>query len=50
VASFDYQPVLKCERVELRPLQAEDYEDLYAVGAEPSIAGDRVKRLNAPAA
>jgi N-acetyltransferase len=34
---FDYQPVLKGELVELRPLQAEDYDDLYAVAADPLI-------------
>ena len=33
--SFDYQPVLKGELVELRPLRAEDYDDLYAVAADP---------------
>src|SRR5438128_12312713 len=35
--SFDYQPVLKGELVELRPLRAEDYDDLYAVAADPRI-------------
>lgn len=35
--SFDYQPVLKGELVELRPLRAEDYDDLYAVAADPLI-------------
>src|SRR5262245_8755224 len=34
---FDYQPVLKGELVELRPLTAEDYDDLYAVAADPLI-------------
>ena len=37
MTSFDDQPVLKGERVELRPLQVEDYEDLYAVAADPLI-------------
>lgn len=32
---FEYQPVLKGDLVELRPLRAEDYDDLYAVAADP---------------
>ena len=35
--SFDFQPVLRGELVELRPLRAEDYDDLYAVAADPLI-------------
>ncbi len=35
--SFDYQPVLKGDLVELRPLRSEDYDDLYAVAADPRI-------------
>jgi RimJ/RimL family protein N-acetyltransferase len=35
--SFDSQPVLKGELLELRPLQIEDYDDLYAVAADPLI-------------
>ena len=35
--SFDYQPVLKGDLVELRPLRSEDYEDLYAIAADPLI-------------
>ena len=35
--SFDYQPVLKGELIELKPLRAEDYDDLYAVAADPLI-------------
>lgn len=35
--SFDLQPILKGELLELRPLQAEDYHDLYAVAADPLI-------------
>src|SRR5437016_3341998 len=35
--SFDYQPVLKGKLVELRPLRAEDHDDLYAVAADPLI-------------
>jgi RimJ/RimL family protein N-acetyltransferase len=35
--SFDYQPVLKGQLVELRPLRAEDYDELYAVAADPLI-------------
>ena len=34
---FDYQPVLKADLVELRPLRSEDYDDLYAVAADPLI-------------
>ena len=35
--SFDYQPVLRGDLVELRPLRAEDYDELYAVAADPLI-------------
>jgi len=35
--SFEYQPVLKGKLVELRPLRAADYDDLYAVAADPLI-------------
>lgn len=35
--SFDYQPVLKGDLVELRPLRSENYDDLYAVAADPLI-------------
>ncbi len=35
--SFDYQPVLKGELLELRPLRSENYGDLYAVAADPLI-------------
>ena len=34
---FEYQPVLKGELVELRPLRADDYEALYAVASDPGI-------------
>lgn len=34
---FDYQPVLKGNLVELRPLRSEDYDGLYAVAADPLI-------------
>ena len=34
---FEYQPVLKGQLVEVRPLQPEDREDLYAVAADPLI-------------
>jgi RimJ/RimL family protein N-acetyltransferase len=34
---FDFQPVLRGELVELRPLRAEDYDDLYAVAADPLV-------------
>jgi RimJ/RimL family protein N-acetyltransferase len=36
-ASFDYQPTLKGDLVELRPLRPEDYDRLYAVAADPLI-------------
>ena len=35
--AFDYQPVLKSDLVELRPLRTEDYDDLYAVAADPLL-------------
>jgi N-acetyltransferase len=35
--SFDYQPVLAGELVELRPLRPEDYDELCAVAADPLI-------------
>jgi RimJ/RimL family protein N-acetyltransferase len=35
--SFVSQPVLKSKLVELRPLRSEDYDDLYAVAADPLI-------------
>jgi RimJ/RimL family protein N-acetyltransferase len=34
---FDYQPVLRGDLVELRPLRSDDYDDLYAVAADPKI-------------
>jgi len=34
---FDYQPILKGDPVELRPLRTEDYDDLYAVASDPLI-------------
>lgn len=34
---FDLQPCLTGELLELRPLRAEDYEELYAVAADPLI-------------
>jgi RimJ/RimL family protein N-acetyltransferase len=34
---FDLQPYLKGDLLELRPLCAEDYRDLYAVAADPLI-------------
>jgi phosphinothricin acetyltransferase len=45
---FDLQPVLKGERLELRPLRAEDFHALFAVAADPRIweqhpARDRYK-------
>lgn len=35
--SFDLQPTLKGELLELRPLRAEDVHDLYAVATDPLI-------------
>ena len=35
--SFDAQPVLKGNLVELRPLRAEDFDDLFAVASDPMI-------------
>ena len=35
--SFDYQPVLKGKLVELRPIGPDDFDDLYAVAADPLI-------------
>jgi N-acetyltransferase len=35
--SFDYQPILTGHLVELRPLRAEDYDELCAVSADPLI-------------
>ncbi len=35
--SFDCQPLLKGDLVELRPLCSEHYDDLYAVAADPLI-------------
>jgi len=34
---FDYQPVLKGKLLELRPLRPEDFDDLFAVAADPLI-------------
>jgi RimJ/RimL family protein N-acetyltransferase len=34
---FDFQPALRGRLLELRPLRAEDYRDLYAVAADPLI-------------
>jgi RimJ/RimL family protein N-acetyltransferase len=34
---FDSQPVLRGELLEIRPLRAEDYPDLYAVASDPLI-------------
>src|SRR5262249_29945398 len=35
--SFDYQPTLKGKLIELRPLRPEDFDDLFAVAADPLI-------------
>ena len=34
---FELQPILKSEIVELRPLRAEDFKELYAVASDPRI-------------
>ena len=35
--SFDFHPTLKGELLELRPLRAEDFHDLYAAASDPLI-------------
>ena len=35
--SFDFQPTLKGELLELRPLRAEDFHGLYAAASDPLI-------------
>lgn len=35
--SFDLQPILKGDLLELRPLRAQDYDDLYAVASDPLV-------------
>ncbi len=35
--SFDLQPILKGELLELRPLRPQDFHDLYAVASDPLI-------------
>jgi RimJ/RimL family protein N-acetyltransferase len=35
--SFDLQPTLRGELLELRPLRTEDFRDLYAVASDPLI-------------
>ncbi|MGA7683869.1 MAG: GNAT family N-acetyltransferase [Terriglobales bacterium] len=35
--AFDFQPILKGALVELRPLRAEDADDLFAVASDPLI-------------
>ena len=35
--SFNLQPVLKGDLLELRPLRAEDFRDLYAAASDPLI-------------
>jgi N-acetyltransferase len=34
---FEFQPTLKGELIELRPLRAEDFPELYAVASDPLI-------------
>jgi RimJ/RimL family protein N-acetyltransferase len=35
--SFELQPILKSEILELRPLRADDFEQLYAVASDPLL-------------
>ena len=35
--AFDLQPILKGDLLELRPLRPDDFDDLYAVAADPLI-------------
>ena len=35
--SFDLQPILRGELLELGPLRPEDFHDLYAVASDPLI-------------
>ena len=35
--SFDLQPILKGDLLELRPLTPEDFDDLYAVASDPLV-------------
>ena len=35
--SFELQPILKGELLELRPLRPEDFDELYAVASDPHI-------------
>ncbi len=35
--TFEMQPILKSEILEVRPLRADDFEDLYAVASDPLI-------------
>ncbi len=35
--AFDPQPVLRGERIELRPLRADDFDALYAVASDPLL-------------
>jgi N-acetyltransferase len=34
---FDLQPILKGELLDLRPMRAEDFHDLYAIASDPLI-------------
>ena len=47
--AFDFQPTLRGELVELRPMRPEDFDELYEVASDPLIweqhpARDRYKR------
>ena len=35
--AFNLQPILKGERLELRPLRADDFDELFAVASDPLI-------------
>jgi RimJ/RimL family protein N-acetyltransferase len=34
---FDYQPVLTGQRITMRPMQADDWTGLFAVGSDPTV-------------
>jgi len=42
---FDFQPVLKGKLLELRPLRAEDFDDLFLVAADPSFGSNIRRRI-----
>jgi RimJ/RimL family protein N-acetyltransferase len=46
---FDYQPVLKSDLLTLRPLRADDHDELYAVASDPLIWEQHPENRNEPA-